>query len=241
MLTVKNIFFNYNGASNFKGLQNVSFELPKGKFLAVIGKSGSGKTTLLKCIYGLEDLFSGEIVLENEKILGPSYNLIPGNSNMGFVSQDFYILDNHTVEENIKEQLVGYTDVYKLKRSTALLKLLDLQKFSTAKVNTLSSGQRQRVAIARALALPKKILLLDEPFSNLDIIMKKKLYEFIKKDMRQNNTSIILVTHQPAESKTISDYTAIINEGKILQFDKTKIVFKKPKNKTCEKLIGNFS
>src|SRR5690606_25714769 len=132
---------------------------------AVIGKSGSGKTTLLKCIYGLEDIQQGEILFGNEKVLGPSYNLIPGHEAMKLVSQEFYVLENHTVEENIFDKLIGYTNEDKLKRSIKILNLLELTSLRNTRAKHLSSGQKQRVAIARALAVVPQVLLLDEPFS----------------------------------------------------------------------------
>ena len=109
----------------------MSLKAEPGKILAIFGKSGSGKTTLLKCIYGLEDLQEGQIIIDNKLVLGPAYNLIPGHVDMRFVSQDFYVLDNHTVEENIKDKLAGYTDEYKQKRANQLLRLLDLTPYKS--------------------------------------------------------------------------------------------------------------
>jgi len=121
ILRVNKISFNYSSANAFKGISSVSLSISPGKILAIIGKSGSGKTTLLKCIYGLEDLQDGNITINNELVLGPSFNLIPGHKDMRLVSQDFYVLDNHTVEENIKDKLIGYKDEYKQKRVNQLL------------------------------------------------------------------------------------------------------------------------
>ncbi|MCE3260182.1 MAG: transporter ATP-binding protein, partial [Bacteroidetes bacterium] len=146
--------------------------------MALLGKSGSGKTTLIKCIYGLEDLAEGEVLINGERVLGPAYTLMPGHKGMSLVSQDFYVLDNHTVEENIWDKLIGITNESKLKRSTQLLKLLDLLNLRNTKARFLSSGQKQRVAIARALAIIPDVLLLDEPFSNLDKILTDKLFSF---------------------------------------------------------------
>ncbi len=211
-----------------------------GKILAVIGKSGSGKTTLLKCIFGLEDLTSGAVFINNDAVLGPAYNLIPGHQSMRFVSQDFYVLDNHTVEENIKDKLAGYKDDYKQKRSNQLLRLLDLTALKDLRAITLSSGQKQRVAIARSLAEFPKVLLLDEPFSNLDLPLRDKIFTYIRQQAKKENTAVILVTHQPEEALRYADETAVMENGKLIQHDDTFKVYYHPKNKHVAALMGRY-
>ena len=240
MLSVKKIAFNYPNNTQFKGITNVSLNSSPGKILAIIGKSGSGKTTLLKCIYGLEDLYSGTITINDKRVLGPAYNLIPGHEDMRFVSQDFYVLDNHTVEENIKDKLVGYTDEYKQKRSNQLLRLLDLTTYKQLKAITLSSGQKQRVAIARSLAEFPKLLLLDEPFSNLDLPLRDKIFTYIRQQLKKNKASAILVTHQPEEALRYADETAVMENGKLIQHDQTFTVYYQPKTKNIAALMGRY-
>lgn len=173
-------------------------------------------------------------------MLGPAYNLIPGHEDMRFVSQDFYVLDNHTVEENIKDKLAGYTDEYKQKRSNQLLRLLDLTPFKDLKAITLSSGQKQRVAIARSLAEFPKVLLLDEPFSNLDLPLRDKIFTYIRKEIKKHKSSVILVTHQPEEALRYADETAVMENGKLIQHDDTFTVYYKPKTKTIAALMGRY-
>lgn len=209
--------------------------------MALVGKSGSGKTTLMKCIYGLEDLDAGEVIFGNKKVLGPSYNLIPGYEEMKLVSQDFYVLDNHTVEENIFDKLIGYTNEVKQKRATKLLKLLDLLALKNSKAKFLSSGQKQRVAIARALAIIPKVLLLDEPFSNLDTILSEKLFAFVTSEVRKNKTSVILITHLADEALKYADTLAVMDNGKILQMGKKWQIYYKPKNTKLAGLLGPFN
>jgi ABC-type Fe3+/spermidine/putrescine transport system ATPase subunit len=207
--------------------------------LALLGKSGSGKTTLIKCIYGLEDLAEGEVLINGERVLGPAYTLMPGHKDMSLVSQDFYVLDNHTVEENIWDKLIGITNESKLKRSTQLLKLLDLLNLRNTKARFLSSGQKQRVAIARALAIIPDVLLLDEPFSNLDKILTDKLFSFIIKEVRKNRTSVMLITHVADEALKYADRIAILDSGKITQVGEKWKVFYKPKNTKLAGLLGD--
>lgn len=241
MLQVKNITFNYPNQVYFKGIGNITIQLKAGEILALVGKSGSGKTTLMKCIYGLEDLQSGEVFLNDEQVLGPSYNLIPGNKNMKLVSQDFYVLDNHTVEENIFDKLIGYKNEEKQKRANKLLKLLDLVALKKTKARFLSSGQKQRVAIARALAIIPKILLLDEPFSNLDMILADKLFAFVTAEVKKNKTSVILITHIAEEALKYANRIAIMDNGKISQMGEKWNVYYQPKNSKLAGLLGNYS
>jgi iron(III) transport system ATP-binding protein len=215
--------------------------LQSGETLALIGKSGSGKSTLLKCIYGLEDLSEGEIFFNNEKVLGPSFNLIPGHHEMNLVSQEFYVLENHTVEENIWDKLIGYTNEAKQKRSNTLLKLLELEKLRSTATKNLSSGQKQRVAIARALAIIPKLLLLDEPFSNLDRLLSAKLFAFLNSEVKKHNTALILISHLPEEALKFADRIAIMNDGQIKQIgDKWKVYYQ-PKNLRLAGLLGEYN
>jgi iron(III) transport system ATP-binding protein len=240
ILTVNKISFNYPNSTQFKGITSVSLTAEPGKILAIIGKSGSGKTTLLKCIFGLEDLQEGQIIIDNKSVLGPAYNLIPGHSDMRFVSQDFYVLDNHTVEENIKDKLAGYTNEYKQKRANQLLRLLDLTAFKNLKAITLSSGQKQRVAIARSLAEFPKVLLLDEPFSNLDLPLRDKIFTYIRQQINKEKSAVILVTHQPEEALRYADKTAVMENGKLIQHDATFTVYYQPKTKHVAALMGRY-
>ncbi len=241
MLQLKNVFYNYPNQNYFKGVGPINLNLQKGQVLAIVGKSGSGKTSLIKCIYGLVDVLQGEVIFNNTKVLGPAYNLIPGHKSMSLVSQDFYVLDNHTVEENISDKLIGYTDEYKTQRINKLLKLLDLLPLRKTQSRFLSTGQKQRVAIGRALAVIPPLMLLDEPFSNLDAILNNKLFNFVINEVKKNKTSVILITHQTDEALKYADEIAIIDNGKINQIGKTLNVYYKPKNTKLAGLLGAYS
>jgi len=209
--------------------------------LGIVGKSGCGKTTLLKCIYGLEDLDSGEIFMGVKKVLGPSFNLIAGFEDMKLVSQDFYVLDNHTAEENIFDKLIGYTNEAKQKRANKILKLLELQHLKNMRAKHLSSGQKQRVAIARALAIIPKILLLDEPFSNLDKLLTEKLFSFVIAEVKKHQTSVILISHLAEEALKYADSIAVMDDGKISQLGEKWKVYYRPKNSRLAGLLGEFN
>jgi ABC-type Fe3+/spermidine/putrescine transport system ATPase subunit len=166
---------------------------------------------------------------------------MPGYVDMKLVSQDYYVLDNHSVEENIRDMLVGLSEDYKNKRSAKLLKLLELNPLKNLKAKNLSSGQKQRVAIARALALFPKLLLLDEPFSNLDKILKDKLFDFIIKEARKKHSGVILITHHAEEALKYSDRIGLIINGKIVQIGKKEHVYYKPKSLKIAHTLGDYN
>lgn len=160
---------------------------------------------------------------------------------MKLVSQEFYVLDNHTVEENIFDKLIGYTNEAKQKRATKILNLLELNYLRSTRAKYLSSGQKQRVAIARALAIIPKILLLDEPFSNLDKLLTEKLFSFVIKEVKKNKTSVILITHLAEEALKYADTLAILDNGKLIQHGEKWNVYYKPKNSKLAGLLGDFN
>ncbi len=203
----------------------------------IAGKSGSGKTTLLKCIYGLNDLQGGDIFFAEKKVLGPAHNLMPGHTEMKLVSTGYALLEHHTVSENISDMLIGYHDDYKHKKITELLRLTEMTTMRDKKVSTLSDGQRQRVALAKALCLFPKLLLLDEPFSNLDIITKEKIFTYIKKKLKQTNSSCIIVSHRLDEVLKNADFLGIMRNGKLVQLDTWKNMKKKPANDYVANLL----
>ncbi len=212
-----------------------------GEVLSLLGPSGGGKTSLIKCIYGLVEVDGGEIFFGKEKVLGPNFNIIPGHKDMKLVSQDYYVLDNHSVEENIKDILVGFTNEYKEARSQKILKLLELTSLKDLKAKNLSSGQKQRVAIARAIASFPKLLLLDEPFSNLDKILKDKLFDFIIKQAKQKNSAVVLITHQAEEALKYANRIGIMLNGKLVQLGEKNNVYYKPKNLKIAKALGDYN
>ncbi len=203
----------------------------------IAGKSGSGKTTLLKSVYGLHDLHAGEIHFEENLVLGPAHNLMPGHSDMKLVSTGYALLEHHTVYENIADMLIGYHDDYKKKKITELLRLTEMTTMRDKKVNTLSDGQRQRVALSKALCMFPKLLLLDEPFSNLDIISKERIFTYIRKKLKQNHSSCIIVSHRLDEVLKNADYLAIMKNGKLVQLDTYRNMKKRPANTYVAELL----
>ena len=157
---------------------------------------------------------------------------------MKLVSTGYALLEHHTVYENIADILIGYHDDYKKKKISELLRLIEMTALRDKKVSTLSDGQRQRVALAKAICLFPKLLLLDEPFSNLDIVLKEKIFTYIQKKLKQYKASCIIVTHRLDEVLSGANCLGIIKDGKLIQLDTYKKIKKAPVNDYVKGLIS---
>lgn len=187
------------------------------------------------------DLQNGEVIIDGRKVLGPSFKLIPGDENMSLVSQDYYVLDNHSVEENVFDKLIAYSDDYKRQRCDKLLRLLELQPLRGVKARFLSSGQKQRLAIARAIAQLPAVLLLDEPFSNLDKRLSDKLFAFIRKEVQKQKTAVLLITHIAEEALKFSDRIALMEKGRIQKTGDKWDLYYKALSSNLAQLLGDIN
>lgn len=212
MLSVNNIFFKYEDQNTLKG---ISFELTKGTYLSIMGESGCGKSTLLKAIYGLLDLDKGVISYNKEKLLGPKHHLVPGHSFMKFLRQDLNIMPYTSVFDNIAEHLSRFNMQLREERTLELIEVVDLMALKDVKVKKLSGGQKQRVALAKVLAKEPEILLLDEPFSQIDHFRKKELRYRLFSYLKEKNISCITATHDKDDVLPFADEVLIMRNGKI--------------------------
>jgi ABC-type sulfate/molybdate transport systems ATPase subunit len=194
-------------------LKNINFNLEKGQHLALLGESGCGKSTLLHLIYGLLHLDFGSIRWNNKKLLGPKFNLVAGEAFIKLVSQEFNLMPFISVSENIAAHLSRLDQEMDDQRVDELLKVVDLQNSKDTLVKNLSGGQKQRVALAKALANKPELLLLDEPFSNIDAFRKNKLRRALFDYLKRNDISCITATHDSEEALSYADKILIINEG----------------------------
>lgn len=238
MLELENISFSY---TNNPLIDNVSLSVLKGSNVAIIGESGSGKSTLLKLIYGLYDLDEGEIRYNNKLILGPKHKLIPGEDYIKYLAQDFDLMPYISVEENVGKFLSNIYKDQKKARVSELLELVEMTEFAKVKAKSLSGGQQQRVALARVLALEPEILLLDEPFSQIDSFRKNKLRRNLFTYLKQKQISCIVATHDSIEALSFSDETIVIRNGKIVDKNTPENLFKKPLNQYVASLFGEVN
>lgn len=238
MLELDNVSFSY---SHIPSIENVSFSVEKGSNIALIGESGSGKSTLLKLIYGLYDLNNGQIRFNDKLILGPKYNLIPGEDTIKYLAQDFDLMPYISVEENVGKFLSNVYKDIKKSRVLELLELVEMTEFAKVKAKLLSGGQQQRVALAKVLALEPEILLLDEPFSQIDAFRKNKLRRNLFAYLKQKQISCIVATHDSIESLSFSDQTIVIRNGKIVAKNSPENLFKTPPNHYVASLFGEVN
>lgn len=235
MLTVNAISFAYQ---NQLVLDRISFQLEKGKHLAIMGESGSGKSTLLKAIYGLLHMANGEVFWGDMKVLGPNFNLVPGEKYMKYVAQDFDLMPFTTVAENIAEHLSAFEQEHHEARVLELLQVIELEPYAKTKVKNLSGGQQQRVALARALAQEPEVLLLDEPFSSIDQFKKNELRYKLFPYLKEKGITVLSATHDPNDVLAFADETLVLKNGKIVTHDRTEQVYHKPKERYVASLFG---
>lgn len=226
MLTVNNISFQYS--DNRSVLNQVTFNLSPGQHLCVMGESGSGKSTLLKAIYGLLDLKEGTIFWKEQQILGPEHHLVPGMDFFKYVAQDFDLMPYITVAENIAKFLSRFYMEEAAERVQELLEVIEMTEFADVKVKNLSGGQQQRVAIARALAKEPELILLDEPFSQIDNFKKNSLRRKLFAYLKEKNIACIVATHDGNDALSFADKMIVIENNEILAQGTPKELYNSP-------------
>ena len=213
-LTLHNISHRYT-RWGLPVLDDLSLTLDPFEILSLVGPSGCGKSTLLKLIAGLERPTSGSIRLDNEYLTGPRRFLPPEKRNIGLVSQAGDLFPHMTVEKNIAYGLHKWRRASRKDRIIELLETIELSTLAKRYPSELSGGEAQRVALARALAPRPKILLLDEPFSNLDDGLRNRLRDFTFDLLRKSKTSALFVSHHQDDAHVVGDRTISLQKGRI--------------------------
>ena len=194
-----------------------------------MGESGSGKSTLLKIIYGLFDIEKGTLFWKETQILGPKHHLIPGMAFFKYVAQDFDLMPYTSVSENIGKFLSRFYPEEKEARTQELLDVIEMTAFANTKVKHLSGGQQQRVAIARALAKEPELLLLDEPFSQIDNFKKNSLRRKLFAYLKEKNIACIIATHDGVDALSFADKMLVIKNQEIIAEGPPEEIYKSPK------------
>ncbi len=236
MLQVRNLNYSYGSR---RVLQNVEFTVHPGEHLAIIGESGGGKSTLLNCIYGLLHLEEGSVFWEDQQVLGPHYNLVPGEPYMKYLTQAFDLMPFTTVSDNISQYLSVFDPEHLQSRTQELLEIIDLVDFADSKVKNLSGGQKQRVALARVLAQEPKVLLLDEPFSHIDNLQKKSLRRNVFRYLKKEGISVLTASHDPLDVLPFADRTIVLKMGEVMAEGPTKDLYDIPPSLYVAALFGD--
>ena len=238
MLEIDIVSFSYN---EFPILKNIKFTANAGDNIAIIGESGCGKSTLLKLIYGIYDINEGEILFDKNPILGPKFNLIPGEEYIKYLAQDFGLMPYITVAENVGKFLSNIDKKYKTARIQELLQMVEMLDFANTKAQYLSGGQQQRVAIAMVLANEPKILLLDEPFSQIDSFRKNNLRRNLFNYLKKMKITCLIATHDANDALSFSDQTIVLRNGEIIANAAPEKLFFNPISKYVGSLFGEMN
>ena len=229
-LIVKNLSKKYDKNIVFN---NLNFSLNKGEIISIIGSSGSGKTTLLKCISGLCDIDTGEIKIDSKKI----QNLEPNKRNIGYVFQESPLFPHLNVMDNILFNM----KVFDNKKLDFLLEKIQIKQLKNKYPYEISGGENQRVAVARSLIRNPSLLLLDEPFNNLDNKIKNETKELVFDIIKKTNTTTIIVNHDTQESLEISDKIMVLEKDTYNMLGTPHEVYLKPKSLEIAKLFGEIN
>lgn len=217
-------------------LKKVSFTQKRYQKIAVAGETGSGKSTLLKIIAGLEQPDAGEILFENEHVKGPSENLVPGHPRIVYLSQNFELPKFLRVE-----QVLSYVNTLSADDADTLYRVCRIDHLLMRKTDELSGGERQRIAIARLLISSPSILLLDEPFTHLDIVHKNTLKAVIRDIGEKLKISCILVSHDPGDTLSWADKILVMKDGKVVQKGSPEKIYREPINEYVAGLFGRYN
>ena len=227
-LSISSLAYSYNGKPI---LDNLSLDVKDNEIVCLLGASGCGKTTTLKAIAGLIEPASGEISIASNLVNGEKVFTPPQKRNIGMMFQDYALFPHLTVAENIAFGLHKANKIEKQSRVAEMLALIKLEDFANRYPHQLSGGQQQRVAIARALAYKPSLLLLDEPFSNIDNQVRFQLINDIRQIIKDQQVSAIFVTHSKEEAFAFADKLAIMENGKIAQLGTAEALYRKPATK----------
>jgi iron(III) transport system ATP-binding protein len=237
-LTVENVTKAFGSE---RAVDDLSLSVREGELLTLLGPSGCGKTTTLRLIAGLERPDEGQVRLGDRSVSGPESFVAPERRDVGVVFQDFALFPHMTAAENVAFGLTDASSDARDERVAELLDLVGLADQGESYPDELSGGQQQRVALARSLAPEPEVMLLDEPFSNLDIDLRVEMREEVRRILKEAGVTAISVTHDQEEALSISDRVAVMNDGRVEQVGRPEAVFQRPKSRFVAGFLGHAS
>lgn len=235
LLKLEKIYCSYDDREVVHG---VSLHANKGDIICLLGPSGCGKSTILGAIAGFHPLDKGEILINQQSVSRPGYTLPPEKRRLGMVFQDYALFPHLNVDANVGFGLRHMSSQEKDQRVQDMLQLVGLTDMAKRFPHELSGGQQQRIALARALAPQPDLLLMDEPFSNLDVDMRERLSSEVRDILKQHGTTAVLVTHDQHEAFALGDRVGVMHEGKVLQWDSPYELYHEPNCRFVANFIG---
>jgi iron(III) transport system ATP-binding protein len=217
-------------------VKNISFTQEASQQIAIAGETGSGKTTLLKMIAGLIQPTNGDILFENKRVIGPDEQLLPGHPGIAYLSQHFELRNNYRVHE-ILEMANKIED----ETAATIYAVCEIEHLMNRKTDQLSGGEKQRIALARLLITTPRLLLLDEPFSNLDVQHKNIIKSVIRRLGEKLKITCILVSHDPLDILSWADTILVMKGGLIIQQGTARDIYRQPVNEYCAGLFGEYN
>ena len=235
LLELKGIYCSYDSRV---AVNDVSLHANKGDIICILGPSGCGKSTILSAIAGFHPVDNGEILINQLGVSRRGFTVPPEKRRLGMVFQDYALFPHLNVGANVRFGLRDGTTADKNKRAIEILELVGLADMRKRFPHELSGGQQQRVALARALAPNPDLLLMDEPFSNLDIELRERLSSEVRDILKQHNITAVLVTHDQHEAFALGDRVGVLHEGKLLQWDAPYELYHEPNCRFVANFIG---
>jgi ABC-type Fe3+/spermidine/putrescine transport system ATPase subunit len=217
-------------------LKNIHFNQEKFQKIAIAGETGSGKSTLLKIIAGLVESDAGEVLFEGKKILGPADKLIPGHPGIVYLSQHFELPNNLRVE-----QVLEYANLLSDEAATHLYEVCQINHLLKRRTNQLSGGEKQRIALAKLLITSPRLLLLDEPFSNTDMVHKKLLKSIIRDIGAKLKITCIMISHDPLDTLSWADEILVMKDGQVIQQGSPQQIYRQPVDEYTAGLFGTYN
>lgn len=228
------------GGAEASGVKQISIDIAPGKITAIIGESGSGKSTLLRLLYGLLSPDEGTVNFKGERIWGPEEKLIPGHDAMKMVTQHTDDLNLFArVWDNVSGMLPSTNVKLKEEKTEQVLTQLNMMQLAYKRVADLSGGEKQRVAIARAIITRPEVLLLDEPFNQVDTSFREGLQHDIRQIVKETGLTVVMVSHDPAEVLSMADELIVLKHGAIVENGSPKSLYQNPLNLYTAELLTN--
>src|SRR5689334_6973264 len=248
MISIRNLLkFYKSGDDVVRAVDDVSIEVGAQEFFVLLGLSGSGKTTLLRCVAGLEKPDGGEILIHQKLVSSAERNYFigPEERGIGMVFQSYAVWPHMTVYQNVAFPLINgprrYSSADIKARVTNALELVQLAGLADRPAPFLSGGQQQRVALARALAVEPKVLLMDEPLSNLDARLREEVRDEIKTLAKKLGITVLYVTHDQVEAMALADRIAVMSAGRILQIGAPRELYDRPATRSVGSFLGSMN